>query len=308
MRIPVSQHALGTRVGVADTPVGITRRTRPRSRASIRAKRRSCASPGTVSGWYGRDALGRGGVIGPAGCLAARCELAPFRLPGGERAAREPWRSALALSWETGTSWPEGGTCAIRSCGWPGAWAEHPDDELGGSAVRRRRGPSWRVPRKPRRRGRDASGEAVRGGARSAGRAWRLRRATRQVSGAATGRRCCRRSRTRTSIAPLAPGYFMALCARPLRPGADGAARNRSLQRGIGRRRVSEPDLERTSAGADGRGVRRAHAACGCRSTMRPSASVNSSRPSPSQCRLTRGANLNFAIPTSLSRTATAVG
>ncbi len=37
----------------------------------------------------------------------------PFRLPGGERAGREPWRSAAALCWESGLDWRSGERDAV---------------------------------------------------------------------------------------------------------------------------------------------------------------------------------------------------
>ncbi len=52
--------------------------------------------------WGGEALLGR------PGAWRRVASWRPFRLLGGERAAREPWRTALALSWESGASWPEG--------------------------------------------------------------------------------------------------------------------------------------------------------------------------------------------------------
>lgn len=50
--------------------------------------------------WGGETLFGRPGQWRRVGTLR------PFRLPGGERAGREPWRSACALAWELGLPSP----------------------------------------------------------------------------------------------------------------------------------------------------------------------------------------------------------
>ena len=47
-------------------------------------------------------------LLGEPGTWQRVASFRPFRLPGGERAAREPWRSALALCWECDQTWPQG--------------------------------------------------------------------------------------------------------------------------------------------------------------------------------------------------------
>ena len=58
---------------------------------------------------YGEDGNLWGGeaLRGRPGNWQRFASLRPFYLPGGERAAREPWRSAAALCWETGREWPQ---------------------------------------------------------------------------------------------------------------------------------------------------------------------------------------------------------
>jgi len=46
-------------------------------------------------------------LLGSVGAWQRVCSIRPFRLPGGERAGREPWRSAAALHWECGRSWTD---------------------------------------------------------------------------------------------------------------------------------------------------------------------------------------------------------
>jgi len=76
----------------------------------------ACASAAGHGDWlvftwdgvgYGEDGTLWGGeaLRGRPGSWQRFASLRPFHLPGGERAGREPWRSAAALCWETGHSW-----------------------------------------------------------------------------------------------------------------------------------------------------------------------------------------------------------
>jgi len=56
---------------------------------------------------FGEDGTLWGGeaLHGKPGAWKRVASFKPYRLPGGERAGREPWRSAAALCWESGLAW-----------------------------------------------------------------------------------------------------------------------------------------------------------------------------------------------------------
>ncbi len=58
---------------------------------------------------YGADGTLWGGetLLGAPGRWQRVASLRPFYLPGGEKAGREPWRSALSLCWEAGLEWKQ---------------------------------------------------------------------------------------------------------------------------------------------------------------------------------------------------------
>ena len=45
--------------------------------------------------------------VGTAGQWRRFGTMHPFRLPGGEKASRDPWRSAVAMAWEAGMEWKD---------------------------------------------------------------------------------------------------------------------------------------------------------------------------------------------------------
>jgi len=53
-----------------------------------------------------RTLWGGEALLGEPGEWRRVCSLRSFRLPGGDQAGREPWRSALALHWTCNRSWP----------------------------------------------------------------------------------------------------------------------------------------------------------------------------------------------------------
>jgi hydrogenase maturation protein HypF len=57
----------------------------------------------------GRDGTLWGGeaLLGSPGAWRRFASLRSFRLPGGDKAGREPWRSAAALLWDAGMTWDE---------------------------------------------------------------------------------------------------------------------------------------------------------------------------------------------------------
>lgn len=81
--------------------------------ASALAAEHKIDEPMLVFTWdgtgYGEDGTiwGGEGLLGAPGSWRRVSSFRPFRLPGGEKAGREPWRSALALCWEQGQDWHE---------------------------------------------------------------------------------------------------------------------------------------------------------------------------------------------------------
>ncbi|MGI9205047.1 MAG: carbamoyltransferase HypF [Woeseiaceae bacterium] len=84
-----------------------------RAHASAVAAEFNCDGQWLVFTWdgvgLGEDKTLWGGeaLLGETGNWKRVCSMRRFHLPGGERAGREPWRSAAALSWAAGRTWAD---------------------------------------------------------------------------------------------------------------------------------------------------------------------------------------------------------
>jgi hydrogenase maturation protein HypF len=82
-----------------------------RAHAAALAAETGLPGPWLIFTWDGvglgedRSLWGGEALLGECGDWKRVCSLRPFRPPGGDRAGREPWRSAAALIWETGRQW-----------------------------------------------------------------------------------------------------------------------------------------------------------------------------------------------------------
>lgn len=84
---------------------------------------------------YGEDATIWGGetLLGSPGQWRRVGSLKPFHLPGGDKASRQPWRSALAVCWEAGQEWPD---CPMDSHLLKAAWSRRVNCPQSSSAGR----------------------------------------------------------------------------------------------------------------------------------------------------------------------------
>lgn len=96
-----------------------------RAHASIIAGEVSRPGPWLIFTWdgigYGEDGSLWGGeaLLGIPGCWRRVASLRPFRIPGAQRAGREPWRSALSLCLEQDRDWHD---CPVDANLFAQAW------------------------------------------------------------------------------------------------------------------------------------------------------------------------------------------
>lgn len=95
-----------------DTGLPVTRVQHHKAHASALAGEFGLDGPMIVFTWdgvgLGEDDTAWGGeaMVGRPGDWRREASFRPFRLPGGDRAALAPWRTALSLAWHCNAIWP----------------------------------------------------------------------------------------------------------------------------------------------------------------------------------------------------------